>query len=140
MLGALFTKGIIASLQFNKRSLKLALPARVALAGTICGSVIAFLPESFRNNTGLREFLLTGEASGITSFIAFIAHFFLTIISAASGAPGGLFSPALVMGSALGHMVGIVQADFLGVGLPVTYALAGMGGFFCAVSGRRLLR
>ena len=134
LLGALFSKGIIASLQFNRRTLKLPLPLRIALAGIICGSVIAFLPESFRNNTGLREFLLTGEASGKTSLIAFIAHFFLTIISAASGAPGGLFAPSLVMGSALGHIVGILQANSLGVGLPATYALAGMGAFFCAVS------
>lgn len=134
LLGALFSKGIIAGLQFNKRTLKLGLPARIALAGIICGSVIAFLPETFRNNTGLREFLLTGEANGTTSLIALIAHFFLTIISAASGAPGGLFAPSLVMGSALGHIVGIIQANSLGVGLPATYALAGMGAFFCAVS------
>jgi|AGSF01.1.fsa_nt_gi Chloride channel protein EriC len=134
LLGALFSKGIIAGLQFNRKTLKLALPWRVALAGLICGIVIASLPETFRNNTGLREFLLTGEASGTTSLIAFIAHFFLTIISAASGAPGGLFAPSLVLGSALGHIVGILQADWLGVGLPVTYALAGMGAFFCAVS------
>ncbi|NJS09026.1 MAG: universal stress protein [Microcoleus sp. CSU_2_2] len=134
LLGALFSKGIIASLQFNRKTLKLALPWRIALAGFICGLVIAALPENFRNNTGLREFLLTGEATGITSLIAFIAHFFLTIISAASGAPGGLFAPSLVLGSALGHMVGIVQANWLGIGLPVTYALAGMGAFFCAVS------
>ncbi|MEZ2238155.1 chloride channel protein [Microcoleus sp.] len=133
-LGALFSKGILAGLQFNRKTLKLALPFRIALAGLICGLVIALLPENFRNNTGLREFLLTGEASGVTSLIAFIAHFFLTIISAASGAPGGLFAPSLVLGSALGHMVGILQADWLGVGLPVTYALAGMGAFFCAVS------
>ena len=134
LLGALFSKGIIAGLQFNRKTLKLALPWRVGLAGLICGLVIAFLPETFRNNTGLREFLLTGEASAKTSLIAFIAHFFLTIISAASGAPGGLFAPSLVLGSALGHIVGIVQAHLLGVGLPVTYALAGMGAFFCAVS------
>jgi len=134
IFGALFSKGIIASLNFNKRTLKLSLPVRIALAGIICGSVIAFLPETFRNNTGLREFLLTGEANAITSLTAFTAHFFLTIISAASGAPGGLFSPSLVMGSALGQLVGILQANSLGVGLPTTYALAGMGGFFCAVS------
>lgn len=134
LLGALFSKGVIASLQFNRKKLKLALPWRVALAGLICGLVIAALPESFRDNTGLREFLLTGEATGRTSFIAFIAHFFLTIISAASGAPGGLFAPSLIMGSALGHIVGIIQVHWLGVGLPVTYALAGMGAFFCAVS------
>ncbi len=134
LLGALFSKGVIASLQFNRKKLKLALPWRVALAGLICGLVIASLPETFRNNTGLREFLLTGEATGRTSLIALVAHFFLTIISAASGAPGGLFAPSLIMGSALGHIVGIVQAHLLGVGLPVTYALAGMGAFFCAVS------
>ncbi|MBE9094017.1 chloride channel protein [Tychonema sp. LEGE 07203] len=134
ILGALFGKGIVASLKFNKRTLKLSLPVRIALAGLICGSVIAFLPETFRNNTGLREFLLTGEANITTSLTALAAHFFLTTISAASGAPGGLFSPALVMGSALGHIVGILQANSLGVGLPTTYALAGMGAFFCAVS------
>jgi CIC family chloride channel protein len=134
ILGALFSKGIIASLKFNRRTLKFSLPVRIALAGIICGSVIAFLPETFRNNTGLREFLLTGEANAITSLTAFTAHFFLTIISAASGAPGGLFSPSLVMGSALGQLVGILQANSLGVGLPTTYALAGMGAFFCAVS------
>lgn len=134
LLGALFSKGVISSLHFNRKKLKLALPWRVALAGLICGLVIAALPENFRNNTGLREFLLTGEATGETSLIAFIAHFFLTIISAASGAPGGLFAPSLVMGSALGHLVGIFQEHLLGIGLPVTYALAGMGAFFCAVS------
>ncbi|WP_293343278.1 chloride channel protein [Microcoleus sp. CAWBG58] len=134
LLGALFSKGIIAGLHFNRKTLKLALPWRIAAAGLICGTVIAALPENFRNNTGLREFLLTGEASAITSLIAFIAHFCLTILSAASGAPGGLFAPSLVLGSALGHIVGILQADSLGVGLPVTYALAGMGAFFCAVS------
>ncbi|MBE9119691.1 chloride channel protein [Tychonema sp. LEGE 07199] len=134
IFGALFSKGIIASLNFNKRTLKLSLPVRIALAGIICGSVIAFLPETFRNNTGLREFLLTGEANAITSLTALIAHFCLTIISAASGAPGGLFSPSLVMGSALGQLVGILQENSLGVGLPTTYALAGMGAFFCAVS------
>jgi chloride channel protein, CIC family len=134
LLGALFSKGIIASLQFNRKTLKLALPWRIALAGLICGLVIASLPEIFRDNSGLREFLVTGEATGTTSLIAFIAHFFLTIISAASGAPGGLFAPSLVLGSALGHIVGIIQVHWLGIGLPVTYALAGMGAFFCAVS------
>uniref|UniRef100_UPI00187E6A41 chloride channel protein n=1 Tax=Microcoleus sp. LEGE 07076 TaxID=915322 RepID=UPI00187E6A41 len=134
ILGALFGKGMIAGLKFNRRTLKFSLPVRIALAGLICGSVIALLPETFRNNTGLREFLLTGEANITTSLTALAAHFFLTTISAASGAPGGLFAPSLVMGSALGHIVGISQANSLGIGLPTTYALAGMGAFFCAVS------
>ncbi|MGL5058944.1 MAG: chloride channel protein [Microcoleus sp.] len=134
LLGGLFSKGVIANLKFNKTTLKLALPYRIALAGLICGSAIAIMPETFRNNTGLRDFLLTGDAGAQTSLTAFLAHFCLTIISTASGAPGGLFAPSLVLGSALGHMVGIFEVNWLGIGVPTTYALAGMGAFFCAVS------
>lgn len=134
LLGALFSKGIIAVLSFYKRSFPLALPFRIAIAGLICGVVVAMLPETFRNNTGLREFLLTGEASNKTSLVAFVAHFCLTMIAAGSGAPGGLFAPSLVLGSALGHIVGTWQENWLGLGVATTYALAGMGAFFCAVS------
>ncbi|HLO51648.1 MAG TPA: chloride channel protein [Kamptonema sp.] len=134
LLGALFTKSIIGVLIFNKRSLHLGFPFRVALAGLICGLAVAALPEHFRDNTGLREFLLTGEASAQSSIVAFIAHFVLTSIAAGSGAPGGLFAPSLVLGSALGHVVGILQENSLDVGVATTYALAGMGAFFCAVT------
>lgn len=133
LLGAVFTKGIVAIITFNRRILPLPLPLRIALAGAICGLVVALLPDTFRNNTGLRQFLIGGSATGATSAIAFIVHFLLTIIAAGSGAPGGLFAPSLVLGSALGHLVGIWQADWLGLGAPTTYALAGMGAFFCAV-------
>ncbi|MBW4494181.1 MAG: chloride channel protein [Oscillatoria princeps RMCB-10] len=133
LLGALFSKGIVALLTFNRRVLRLGLPLRIGLAGLICGLVVAMLPVGFRNNSGLREFLLTGEASWRMSLVAFVAHFLLTIIAAGSGAPGGLFAPSLVLGSALGHMVGVLQLGLTGIGEPVTYALAGMGAFFCAV-------
>ncbi|HEY9809590.1 MAG TPA: chloride channel protein [Halomicronema sp.] len=133
LLGSLFTSGIVYAVKFNRRHLKMGLPLRIALAGLICGLSVSALPMSFRDNTSLRELLGAGDATWQTSLIAFIAHFFLTIIAAGSGAPGGLFAPSLVLGSALGHLVGIMQVDLLGVGLPTTYALAGMGAFFCAV-------
>ena len=134
ILGVFFTKTIVKVLQFNRRSLPLGFPLRVALTGLICGLVVAALPETFRNNTGLREFILTGEASASTSLIAFLAHFGLTSIAAGSGAPGGLFAPSLILGSTLGHIVGIWQENWLGLGIATTYALTGMGAFFCAVT------
>lgn len=133
LLGALFTSGIVIAVKLNRRYFKMGLPVRIAFAGLVCGLSVAILPPFFRNNTGLREFLVAGDATWQTSLIAFIAHFILTIIAAGSGAPGGLFAPSLVLGSALGHLVGIMQVDLLGAGLPNTYALAGMGAFFCAV-------
>jgi CIC family chloride channel protein len=131
--GTLFSRGIVEAVKFNRRFLSLPLPWRVALAGAICSTVVAHLPPLFRSNTGLREFLLAGQADASVTAIAFVAHFLLTLIAAGSGAPGGLFAPCLVLGSALGYLVGLWQASLLGVGLPTTYALTGMGAFFCAV-------
>ncbi|MGB3207639.1 MAG: chloride channel protein, partial [Crinalium sp.] len=132
-LGALFNNSILSSLAFYKR-LSLSLPLRIGLAGFASGCIIALLPISFRNNSGLREFMITGEASWEFAIIAFIAHFLLTIIAYGSGAPGGLFNPALILGSAIGYLVGLCQYHLIGMSLPTSYALAGMGAFFSAVS------
>ena len=134
LLGTLFSRGIIATSIFNQRQLKLKLPWRIAITGLISGLIIAFLPESFHNYTGLRKLLGTSEANLQLSCIAFLAHFILTIFAAGSGAPGGLFAPSLIIGSALGQIVGILQNNVVGIEQPTIFALAGMGAFFCAVS------
>ncbi|NES91811.1 MULTISPECIES: chloride channel protein [unclassified Okeania] len=133
LLGTVFSRGIIATSIFQ-RQLKLTLPWRIAITGLISGLIIASLPESFRNHTGLRELLGSNEANLKWSFIAFAEHFLLTIFAASSGAPGGFFAPSLVIGSALGQIVGICQSNVVGIEQPTIFALAGMGAFFCAVS------
>ncbi|MEH2437464.1 MAG: chloride channel protein [Nostoc sp.] len=133
LLGALFDRGLIFSIKFY-RKLHLSLPLRVALAGLISGVVVAMLPESFRNNTGFRESLITGGSHPTVAAIAFAAQFILTLIAFGSGAPGGLFAPSLILGSCLGHIIGVLELYITGAGSPATYALAGMGGFFSAVS------
>ncbi|MDZ8094256.1 MAG: chloride channel protein [Nostoc sp. DedQUE05] len=133
LFGALFNRGIIFSIKFYER-LHISLPLRVALAGFISGVVVAMLPPSFRDNTGLRESLITGNSHPSVAAIAFAAQFILTLIAFGSGAPGGLFAPSLILGSCLGHIIGVSELYITGVGSPTTYALAGMGGFFSAVS------
>ncbi|MDV2992765.1 MAG: H(+)/Cl(-) exchange transporter ClcA [Chroococcidiopsis sp. SAG 2025] len=133
LLGSLFHRGIIASLKFY-RQLHVSLSLRIALAGSISGMAIALLPPTFRDNSGLREFLITGDASLELAAIAFVAQFILTLVAFGSGAPGGLFAPSLIIGSALGYMVGLTEFHILGIGSPATYALAGMGAFFSVVS------
>ncbi|MFB2976388.1 chloride channel protein [Microseira sp. BLCC-F43] len=134
LLGALFCQGIFASLKFYQRMVRLSLPFRVGLAGMVSGAIVALLPVFFRDNTGMREFLLAGEASPQLAAIAFVAQFGLTLIAFGSGAPGGLFAPSLMLGSALGYLVGLLETNMVGYGAPTTYALAGMGAFFGAVS------
>jgi chloride channel protein, CIC family len=134
VLGALFNRGILASLAINRRILPLSLPWRVGLAGLISGGAIALLPDIFRDSTGLRTLLVTGGASWELTAIAFATHFMLTLIAYGSGAPGGLSAPSLMLGSALGYLVGFFANSTLGVGEPIIYSLAGMGAFFSAVA------
>jgi len=133
LLGAVFNRGLIASIKFY-RGLHISLPLRVALAGLVSGIIMATLPEYFRDNTGLREQIITGNANASWAAIAFVAQFILTLVAFGSGAPGGLFAPSLILGSTLGYLVGVGEFHLLGGGSPTTYALAGMGGFFSAVS------
>lgn len=131
-LGAFFNRGILACSRFQRR-LSLSLAWRIGAIGLFSGAVIAVLPPFFRDNTGLREFLVTGELNWENTAIAFGVYFLLTMLAYSSGAPGGLLAPALVLGSALGFLVGEVVTGTLGLGTEATYALAGMGAFFTGV-------
>ncbi|MEQ9549964.1 MAG: chloride channel protein [Coleofasciculus sp. G3-WIS-01] len=133
LLATLFNRGILFSLTLQRR-FHVSLAVKMGLAGLICGCVVSLLPPDFRNNRGLRELLITGAESWQFTSLALVIYFFLTLISYGSGAPGGLFHPSLVLGSALGYLVGFAKLSFFGFGSPTTYALVGMGAFFSAVS------
>ncbi|ACK67404.1 Chloride channel core [Rippkaea orientalis PCC 8801] len=133
-LGALFKQGLLFSLAIQSR-LKLPLPWRIGLVAMISGLIIALLPPFFQDNTRLQTVLVRGELSTEKIFLAFVAHFFLTMLAYSSNAPGGLFAPALVLGSALGYLVGDLEQFIMGSSSQSAFALAGMGGFFSAVVG-----
>lgn len=132
VLGGLFNRSVIRGMKFN-RSLPIPMPLRIGLAGLLSGLIVSFLPSFFQNNAGLREFVITGGLSWQITILVFVAQFCLTILAYSSGAPGGLFAPALVLGSALGYLVGTLEVNIIGTESPYTFALAGMGGFFTAV-------
>ncbi len=132
ILGGIFNRSIIHGMKYG-RSLPLSMPLRIGLAGLISGMAIAWLPTFFQDNAGLRELLIAGQFTWQTTAVVFIVQFCLTILAYSSGAPGGLFSPALVLGSALGYLVGVAEVFLLGTESPYTFALAGMGAFFTAV-------
>ncbi|MGJ3245229.1 MAG: chloride channel protein [Elainellaceae cyanobacterium] len=146
ILGAVFTRGIFLSLAFNRRVLRLSLPWKVGLAGLLSGAVAILLPVAFRDNTGLPEFLSISDVGWRIALLAFVVKFVLTLIAYGSGAPGGIFAPALILGSALGYLVGTSALGLEslfgaslgippGIGSTTTYALGGMGAFFSAVTG-----
>ena len=134
IIGTLFNRSIIASLNFNHQILHLRLPWRLGLAGLITGIAICFLPVTFRDNAGLRELLLTGNADWVFVVITLIVQFILIVICSGSGAPAGILVPTLVLGAALGYLVGDSENTLFKIGVATTYAHVGMAGFFSAVS------
>ncbi|MFM7615562.1 MAG: chloride channel protein, partial [Synechococcales cyanobacterium] len=134
LLGTLFVKGIIAGLEIHRQWLNWSLPYRVGLAGLVAGIVMAHLPPMFRDNASVRSLVTSGSASWTEIAIAFTSQFTLVLLAYGSGAPGGLFAPSLILGASLGQLVGGLEASLLGQGMSLTYTLAGMGGFFSAVT------
>ncbi len=132
--GVLFNRGVLASLSFYDRFLKVSLPWRIGLAGLVTGFALVFLPPVFRDNAGLRELLLAGNANWQLVALAFCIQFLLIIFTYGSGAPAGLLVPTLALGAALGYLVGIWEYHWLGLSLATTYARVGMGAFFCGVA------
>ncbi|MFL9458221.1 chloride channel protein [Tolypothrix bouteillei VB521301_2] len=132
LFASLFNRGLIASIGVY-RKLRISLSLKVALAGLISGLVVAMLPVPFRDNTGLREFVITGGVDPLIAVLAFVAQFILTLVAFGSGAPGGLFVPSLTLGSCLGYIIGVCQSYLLARGDATTYALAGMGAFLSGV-------
>ena len=132
VLGGIFNQAIIHGMKFA-RSLPIPIPLRIGLVGLISGTVVAWLPPFFQDNAGLRELLIAGQFSWQITALVFVAQFCLTILAYSAGAPGGLFAPALVLGSALGYLVGVAEVALISSESPYTFALAGMGAFFTAV-------
>ncbi|MGC8712548.1 MAG: chloride channel protein [Leptodesmis sp.] len=133
-LGVLFNRGVLTSLTFYRRFLPVALFWRVGLVGLVTGLALAALPSVFRDNAGIRQLLLSGDANWQLVAIVFCIKFGLIAFAGGSGAPGGLLIPSMTLGSALGYLVGSLEVHWLGLGLPTTYAHVGMAAFFCAVS------
>lgn len=145
ILGTIFSRGIFTTTLFNRRALQRGLAWKIGLAGLISGLITMLLPILYWDNIGLSEFVSQGEIPWHFALIGFIVKFVLTLVAAGSGAPGGIFAPALILGSSLGFVIGTL-AHYLeaAIGIPLglspsigsnaTYALAGMGAFFSAVT------
>ncbi|BBD58150.1 Cl- channel voltage-gated family protein [Nostoc sp. HK-01] len=132
--GILFNRGVLASLGFYSRFGQISLSWRIGLAGLVTGFALVALPPVFRDNAGLRELLLAGDANWQMVALVFCIQFLLILFTYGSGAPAGLLVPTLALGAALGYLVGIWEHHWLGLSLATTYARVGMGAFFSGVA------
>ncbi|MCS6960468.1 MAG: chloride channel protein [Pseudanabaenaceae cyanobacterium SKYGB_i_bin29] len=134
MGGALFNRALMLSSKVFRRGVNLPVPARIAVAGFICGAIIAALPPTFRDHAGLKSLVSAGETDISLTALAIAVHTSLTLIAFGSGSPGGLTAPSVIIGSGLGLLVGHIANWWHLVHHVKTFALVGGGGFFCGVA------
>jgi CIC family chloride channel protein len=141
IMGAVFLKSLRwAEAQVSE--LKLPLYLRLAFGGMVVGVIALWYPEVYGNgymatNNMLKQ--VTPEVQFIVSLL--IAKFVATIITIGSGTVGGVFTPTLFLGAALGSLFGgLLHEPQIGTTLPTgAFALVGMGSLLAATTHSPLL-
>lgn len=103
-----------------------------AAAGALIGGVGLAYPEVLGAGYETIDAALHGEFSWRTFAVLAALKILCTSLSFASGTPGGLFAPTLVMGALVGGTIGRIQAAwFPDLASPLAlYVLVGMGTLF----------
>jgi CIC family chloride channel protein len=115
-------------------------PWRQALGGLCAGAIIVFVPAVAGNGYEPLNTLLDGTSA--IGFVAalLVAKAFATTASVASGSPGGVFTPTLLIGGCTGYLFGAaLGAAGLDVGPPGGYALVGMAAAIAAATHAPLM-
>ena len=109
---------------------------QLGLGGAIVGAVSIFSPEVWGNGYSVVGTILSGQLVGLMLLAVLAAKVAATSATVGSGAVGGVFTPTLFIGSAVGALVGGVLHRFMPVFTsdPAGYALVGMGGFLAATT------
>ncbi len=133
--------GFMTGLQWTERVLRRALPGRplrAAVGGALVGLLAVRLPEVTGNGYEAIQLILDGAASGSFLLVLLLAKILATTSSVASGSPGGVFTPALFLGAALGGVLGGVVPSLLGLPAEMAhtgaYALVGMGAMIASTT------
>jgi len=133
-------------------------PFRTCLGGLCVGLIALSFPHVLGNGFGVTSDLISldanGEgglvmgdsfpenmnvASGVSSLLIFVLSIMIlkiiaTSISIGSGGSGGIFTPSLFIGAALGAALGLVLNDMGIVEHPGAFALVGMAAFVASTT------
>lgn len=104
------------------------------LIGGSCGVIALYMPELVGEGFNVIHDWAKGSFTLQMILIFFVIRFFTSIISFSSGAPGGVFSPLLALGTLIGAFYGGLATEYfpeyeLNAGM---FAVAGMGALFAA--------
>lgn len=107
---------------------------RLAAGGAVVGGIAIWYPQVCGNGYSSVEAVLHGSWPWTELAIILLLKVVATSASFGSGAVGGIFTPTLFVGAAMGFLFGTVFQGVMGPGHgnPVVFALVGMGAFLAA--------
>jgi chloride channel protein, CIC family len=133
--GLLYIKSFYGVITIFK-SIKIPNHIKPALGGLCTGIIGFFLPQTLAFGYGFAQKALYNELT--IPFLLFLAigKIFTTSFSIGSGGSGGVFGPSIVIGGAMGGVVGKFFHQIMPgiVTEPGAFVVVGMAGFFTAVS------
>ena len=135
VFGVLYNHGLLATVNLASRiPVKWILPT-AGMVGGIIGLVGWFSPSVIGAGNRMVETALQGNLIISTALVFFGARFLMNIASYGTGAPGGIFTPLLVMGSLGGLAIGEVAHLIAPAAAPIpaVFAAVGMAAFFTAI-------
>jgi CIC family chloride channel protein len=114
---------------------------RLAIGGVIVGLLAVFRPEVTGNGSGLVFAILNHPGTWSALLIMLVCKLLATGATFGSGAVGGVFTPTLFAGAAIGFLFGgSCDALLPGWGLePGAFGLVGMGAFLAAATGAQVM-
>lgn len=132
--GAFFTYSLIKSQEIFD-GIKLPNFIKTSFVMTLSFVICFIMPDMTGGGHQLVEDLPDLKQTIIFLIVIFLVKLFFTTISYATGFPGGIFLPMLVLGAILGKIYALILISTLGVGTDfiIHYMILGMAGYFVAV-------
>ena len=122
----------------KSRFVRLGLPLywQLGLGGLIAGIISIFTPQVWGNGYSVIGNILQGNLTGLWLLAILVAKVLATSATVGSGAVGGVLTPTLFIGCAVGALFGGGLHELMPtiVSVPAAYALIGMGGFLSATT------
>ncbi len=133
--GILYIKSFYGLIGIFK-SIKIPNHLKPAVGGLCTGIIGFFLPQTLAFGYGFAQKALYNELTIPFLFFLAIGKIMTTSFSIGSGGSGGVFGPSIVIGGAMGGVVGKIFHQIMPgvVTEPGAFVVVGMAGFFTAVS------
>jgi CIC family chloride channel protein len=135
LLGVAFNRSLLATIGAFERLRAFPPEMRAALVGAAVAAIAWFAPALVGGGDGLTQSALSGAGSLAWLPLIFLLRVVMGHASYATGTPGGLFAPLLVLGAQAGLLFGVGCAVlFPGLGIPApAFAVVGMAALFTGI-------